>query len=790
MRTRKPVPVHNLKVSRKGKVKKRSVLWRMRRAFYLIALVMTVGAAGLVYVLGQIELPVDPRVAETLDQTSFICASEVQVNCNASNAMAQLHGTEDRVVVTYEEIPDILRQAVVAAEDRDFFEHDGVDPVSIGRAAYSDIRGRAVRQGGSTITQQYVKQEYLSSEQSLTRKIKEAAMALKLEQQISKKEILTRYLNTVYFGRGAYGVQAASRAWFKHDIEGLDAGEAAFLAGLLRNPTGADPYRGAEALKEAERRRRLVLQAMTEEGYVTRTERSMLLDRTMNPLDPTVELGDRFIKPPPKASTLGEAVKGKEWGSEYFAEHVRKWLVKEFGSDDVYGGGLKVYTTIDLGMQKAAYEAVTTTLNQDGDPAGSIVAINDQGQVKAMMGGTDFDTTQLNLATGTQGGGLGRQPGSIFKVFALADAVRKGYSLQSVLPSPPKIEIPDPVCRDEEGKTWNVRGGPGGSSSLVTATKGSINTVFAQLMSRLGPDKVLQTAKDMGVSAPELAPFCALVLGGGEVSVLDMAAGYSTLANSGVAKAPIVVTRVEFPDGRVIDYAADEEEVLTPDQANRVTFALEQVVAGGTGAAANIGRPAAGKTGTTQNNADAWFVGYTPTLTAAVWMGYPQGLIPMTDVHGIEVQGGTFPAEMWKKFMTAATADVESGAFPELDDEQLAAGETLDPESGKTSVVAGGSVQNGVPATTVPPSTTPSSTAPQGTTPRSTTPQYTVPRSTAPQSTVPQTTAPQTTVPQTTAPQTTAPPTTAAPPTSVAQTSAPAAAATGSRSANGGGPDG
>ncbi|HEX2577040.1 MAG TPA: transglycosylase domain-containing protein [Aquihabitans sp.] len=753
MRTRKPVPVHNLKVSRKGKVKKRSVLWRMRRAFYLAALTATVGAAGLVYVLGQVELPVDPKVAPVQEQTSFMCAADVQVNCNASNAMAQLHGTEDRVLVTYEQIPEVLREAVVSAEDRDFFEHDGVDPVGIARAAYSDIRGSGVRQGGSTITQQYVKQEYLSSEQTVTRKIKEAVMAVKLEQEISKEEILTRYLNTVYFGRGAYGVQAASRAWFKHDVEALDAGEAAFLAGLLRNPNGADPYRGPDSLKEAERRRRVVLQAMTEEGYVTPAEQQELLARPMDPEDPTVAPGDRFIKPPPVASTLGEDVQGKEWGSEYFAEEVRQWLVKEFGSEDVYGGGLKVYTTLDLGMQKAAYDAVTTTLNQEGDPAAALVAIDDGGRVKAMMGGTDFANNKFNLATD----GAGRQPGSTFKTFALADAVRNGFSVQSVLPSPPRAEFADPRCTNG-GDVWKVRGGPGGASSLVTATKKSINTVYAELMVRLGPDRVQQTAVDMGVrSIAKAKPVCAMVLGSGEATVLDMAAGYSTLANRGVAKQPILVTKVEFPDGRVIDYTPEQREVLTPDQADRVTYALQQVIDGGTGAAASIGRPAAGKTGTTQSNADAWFVGYTPRLTAAVWMGYPGGAIPMTDVHGIEVQGGTFPAEMWQKFMAAATANQESADFPELDRELLAAGETLDAGYGKTSVVAGGSSQNGVPSTTVPRSTVPQTTTPRSTVPQTTTPQTTAPQTTAPQITVPQTTVPQTTAPATTAPATTAP---------------------------------
>lgn len=756
-RTRKPVPVHNLKVTRKGKVKKRFVLWRMRRVFYLAALAVTVGAAGLIYVLGQVELPVDPRIAPVEAQTTFICSSEVQVNCNAANAMAQIHGTEDRVLVTYDQVPEVLRQAVVSAEDRDFFEHGGVDPAGIARAAYRDLRSEGVRQGGSTITQQYVKQTYLTSEQTAIRKIKEAVMAIKLEQKISKEEILTRYLNTVYFGRGAYGVQAASRVWFGHDVQAVDAGEAAFLAGLLRNPTGADPYRGDKLLAEAVRRRKVVLTAMHEEGYLTAKERDAFLAIPMDPEDPSVAPGDRFIKAPPKATLLGENVKGKEWGSEYFAEYVRQWLVEKYGLNTVLTGGLKVYTTLDLDMQKAAYDAVTSTLDRQGDPAASIVALDDQGQVKAMMGGTDFADRPLNLAVGKDGGGGGRQPGSTFKMFALANAVQQGYSVRSVLPSPTNLEIPNPECT-RGGDVWKVRGGPGGASSLVSATKNSINTVYAQLMVRMSPTKVLQTAKDMGVSA-DLQPYCALVLGGGEVSVMDMAAGYSTVANQGVAKSPIVVTRVELASGAVDTYTPDTKQVLTPIQAGRVTYALQQVIDGGTGKAAAFGRPAAGKTGTTQNNADAWFVGFTPKLTAAVWMGYPDSVKPMDDVHGIKVQGGTFPAEMWRKFMQAATADFDTGDFPEFDPEELGAGETLDPNYGTSGRIAAGGTDGGGTQTTQPRT------------------QTTTPQTTAPQVA---TTAPPTTAPPTTAPPTTAPPTTA-PPT-------PGQGATGKGTAAAGGP--
>ena len=237
--------------------------------FYLVVLAFTVLVAGAAYVVSRVQLPVDPSVAPVQRQTSFICSSDVQVDCNASNAMARLHGAEDRSVVSYDQIPKVLREAVVSAEDRDFFKHGGVDPAGIARAAWADIRNQGSQQGGSTITQQYVKNTFLNRERTLTRKIKEAVMAVKLEQKLSKEEILSRYLNTIYFGRGAYGVQAASRAWFGHDVGAVSLPEAAFLAGLIRSPQSADPYRGPGPMKEADRRRSLVLRAMHEEHYIT-----------------------------------------------------------------------------------------------------------------------------------------------------------------------------------------------------------------------------------------------------------------------------------------------------------------------------------------------------------------------------------------------------------------------------------------------------------------------------------------------------------------------------------------
>jgi penicillin-binding protein 1A len=694
MRTRKPVPVHNLKVTRKGKVKKRNLLWRMRRALFLAVLAGVVLASGLAYVLTSIDLPVDPRAATSQKQTSFICAADVVVDCNQANSMAQLHGTEDRVIIGWDEIPPVLREATVSAEDRDFFKHGGVDPAGIARALYHDVRGNSQsRQGGSTITQQYVKQEYLSTEQTFTRKIKEAVMAIKLEQKISKQEILTRYLNTVYFGRGAYGVQAASRTWFGHDVQNLNAGEAAFLAGLLRNPNSADPYRGAKSLKEAIRRRKVVLTAMAQEGYLTDDERDRFEEVPMDPNAPGIAEADRMIKPPPTASTLGQNVKGAEYGSKYFAEYVRQWLVKKYGADTVLGGGLKVYTTLDLRLQKEAYDTVTQTLDEDGDPQASIVSIDNQGRVVAMMAGENYDISQVNLVTGT--GGSGRQAGSTFKMFALADAMRRGYSVQSVVKAPGQIEITNAECRDTDGSSWKVSGPTTGNANLAVVTRGSVNTAFAQIMVKLGPKHVAQTAIDMGVTSLKgKRPLCSWVLGSAEVTPLEMAAGYTTIMNQGVAKTPIVVTKVEFPDGRVDTFVPEQKQVLTVDQAARVRYALEAVVRNGTGRSANFGKPVAGKTGTTQSNVDAWFIGFTPTLTTAVWMGYAKGQVEMSNVHGIEVQGGTFPAEMFRDYMTEATAGTETQYFPEIPTSVIRGGETLFPALGKSDYVGGSTPVN------------------------------------------------------------------------------------------------
>jgi 1A family penicillin-binding protein len=639
--------------------RRRSFLWRWRRGLFLAALVGFAGLAGLAFVLLSIDLPPE----NVLRQTSFVCAADVTEQCGPDNAIASFSAEEDRVNVRLDQVPQVLVDAVIAAEDKDFFRHQGIDPWGIARALYRDLRQQGATQGGSTITQQYVKNVYLTSERSVTRKVKEAVLAVKLERELSKEEILERYLNAVYFGRGAYGVGAASRAYFGKDVSELGLPEASYLAGLIRAPESGDADRD---LQEAERRRRTVLAAMLRVGFISQDEYDFV-DALPMKREP-----DPMVISRRERTNLTD-LEGREIGSEYFVTYVRDGLIRKYGEDVLYGGGLRIYTTIDFGMQAAAWEAISSTLDQEGDPDAAMVAIDVFGNVKAMVGGRDFRDSQVNLAVGTAGGGSGRQPGSAFKPFVLAEALQQGISLDTLLEAPGQMIFPGANAGDD----WEVNNYGGteqGTLDLIDATRVSSNTAYAQLMLEVGPEAVVDLAGKMGITS-ELPAVPSLVLGSGEVSVLDMASAYSTFANRGLHRDPVVVTRVEQveDDGSVrvlSETRRNEERVLTEQEADQVTYCLREVVEDGTGEAAAFGGPAAGKTGTTQENKDAWFVGYTPLMTAAVWMGYaqpgPDGLVPvMSDVHGRQVTGGSFPAEIWNKFMARASEGIDLGSFPE-----------------------------------------------------------------------------------------------------------------------------
>jgi len=643
----------------------RSFLWRLRRPAYVVLVLGVVSLGGLWLALSTIELPPAKRSMET----TFVCDINVANNdCDFQNSMAKLSATEARVNVNYEQLPPVLVQAVLSAEDRDFFDHGGIDPAGLARAIYQSVLGSSKsKQGGSTITQQYVKLTYLTSERTLTRKLKEGVLSVKLEGELDKRDILTRYLNEIYFGRGAYGVEAASRAYFGIGVENLQIHQAAYLAGLIRSPASAEATRDP---KEATRRRRTVLKGMISEGYITQDEADSAdaVPWVSSPTDVAGETQTMTILPrPAEKSDLGQ-VRYSEYGSEYWVSLVRKQLRERFGPG-AETQGLRVYITYDPEMQEDAFQAVTGTLSQPDGPSGSLVAVDEQGQIRAMVGGTDFTNNKVNLALGKEGGGSGRQPGSTFKPFALAAFIEDGYSIESAFRSPPTTQFPGVFT--EPGKLWspqNFGKADLGVLSVEEATWKSSNTVYAGMVNLVTPDRVAEMANRLGVTA-QLDPQYALVLGTEEVSVLDMASAYSTFADRGKHTPPYVIRRVEDSSGAVLFDAKKDvksEQVIAEDVADTVNSVLTGVLKNGTGKAASIQVVAAGKTGTTTDSKDAWFAGYTCHLTAAVWMGYEQPK-PMKSYRGKEVSGGTVPAEIWRKFMSSATQGDAGCQFPHAD---------------------------------------------------------------------------------------------------------------------------
>ncbi len=644
---------------------------------------------------------------------------------------------QNREPVSIERVPRYLRDAIVAVEDRRFYVHHGVDIEAIIRALIQNITKRRIAEGGSTITQQYAKNAIIGNELSLTRKLKEAYIAIQLEKRYSKRQILEAYINTVYFGHGAYGVEAAAETYFGKKVQYLTLAEAALIAGLPKSPQGFSPF---DNPAEAKRRQTIVLDKMVDEGYITKAQAAQAK-----------------AQPLIYKSAKDEDPNGKI--APYFVEYVKQELLRKYGKEKVFGGGLRVYTTLDMRMQRAADNAIKSALNQDGDPTASIVAVDPKtGYVKAMVGGRDFKTLKYNLAT--QGR---RQPGSSFKVFVLVAALESGVSPQTQFngSSPIQIKIPD------SSEVWTVNNAEGsayGNISIWEATVKSVNAVYAQLIMKVGPQKVVDVAKRMGIKE-NIEPYPAIAIGGltTGVSPLEMASAFGTLATNGERAEPIAISRIVDSKGKVIFTAKPKRSrALDPKIAGQTTQILVDVIKRGTGRRADIGRPAAGKTGTAENYQDAWFVGYTPDLAAAVWMGHPEAQIEMRDVHGSPGYGGIIPATMWGEFMKEALKDVPPHGFPPFESPKTEP--PKDQRSSTSTYVAPPKPTWTVPST-APPSTPPSTSPPPPTTsPPITNPPTTVPLTTEPPPPPPTapppppTTSPHPSTPPTTAPSTTRPP--------------------------------
>ncbi len=610
-----------------------------RWAVLLLVLAMVAAACG-----GEIKPLEDPGLGD-LGRTSIVYAADGSV-------LAQWHAEEDRVAVGLEEVPDDLINAVVAIEDERFFQHPGVDLRAIARALLTDLETGEATQGASTITQQYIKNVILTPEVTLDRKIEEASLAIRLEESLSKEEILERYLNTVYLGDGAYGVGAAAAHFFDKHVADLSLAESALVAGLIQTPSDTDPFRNPEG---ALGRRRVVLTKMAELGWIT-GEQAEAADR--EPLS--------LAAPRPPEQTR----------HPYFTEEVKRRLLDDPAlgatATDRYNllfrGGLRIHTTLDPVAQTAAEAAVAHVLPEDGPQAAAVLIEPGTGYVRAVVGGDDFygddPEAQFNLAT--QGR---RQPGSAFKPFVLAAALENGLSLNSIFEGGASITI------GTDSGPWVVDNYANSSFpqlSVLEATVFSVNVVYAQMVNAVTPAAVVEVAQAAGIES-ELQPFHAIALGAQEVSVLEMASAYSTFAADGTHIDPIFVTSIETEEGvNLYQPVPVVTEAIEPDVARQVTAALTEVVRRGTAQNAQIGRPLAGKTGTSQAHRDAWFVGYTPSLAAAVWVGYPQGAISMEPPRTrFNVVGGTYPAQIFRAFAAEALAGTGFGAMPTPDADGL-----------------------------------------------------------------------------------------------------------------------
>jgi len=676
---------------------KRILFWVLWLTVPVIAILFGV-VIGVVYAFAKLPVTNQAPPAQSITFTDANGAS-----------LGTISPIANREVVDFKNIPPVMREAVLAAEDRDFYKHGALSYKGLLRAAWSNVVQRRVAEGGSTITQQYVKNVFpaVGNERTMFRKVKEAVIAIKLEHHYTKDQILGSYLNAVYFGHGAYGVAAATHAFFSEPVAKLTPAQAATLAGAIRAP---EVYTRKANLKIAKERRDFILDVMAQRGWLT------------------ADAAAKAKATPLKENWAVHASGIANSKAPFFLDLVRQYLVDQFGAAAVAQGGFQVHTTLDMKMQLEAEAAVKNVLNAKGDPPASLVALDPKtGAVRAIYAGASANqwaTHQFNYATDPPG----RQAGSTFKPFVLEQALLDGVTLDQPLDAPDKLTV-----NNEDGTFQQIHNFAGehfnGKISLLDATIHSVNTAYTNLLSELarngqsGPTRVALLAHRTGLDAtlnsaehkPKIDEVASEALGPSDVTTLQLASAFGTWANQGVHQEPFLVEWIKDAKGHLIKLPPHRsEQVLDATTANTMTYALRNVVERGTGTAARLpDRQVAGKTGTTNDSTNARFVGYTTDLVTSVWMGYTNPK-PMVNLHGVaNVTGGSLPAQIWHSFMVAATQGTQGTAFPLP--QQV-------------------NVQPG-PATTVAPSTTPPATQVPTSVPQSTLPPSSVPTTTLPTST-------------------------------------------------------
>jgi len=577
-----------------------------------------------------------------LSQNSVVLAKD-------GSTLAVLHAEENRVPIKLSDVPLHVQRAVVDIEDDRFYEHGGVDLRSLGRALATNISAGGVRQGGSTITQQLVKNSLLTPKQDVHRKLKEAVLSMRLESQMTKDQILERYLNTVYFGNGAYGIEAAAENYYGVKVGQLTVAQGALLAGLIQNPVYYDPFRFPDVAKK---RRAEVADRMAQLHHIS-TDEAKQIEAEPLPAAPVVQPTEKL---------------------DYFADKVKQILLgnnSPLGGtpqdryQEVFNGGLRIQTTLDPKLQQVALQKINANLpDTNGKFTAALVSMDpSSGAVRALVGGPGFDQAQYDIVTDGA-----RQPGSSFKAFTLMAALEQGHSPNDIVDGTAPCPIPNPGGTPNPYSPSNFEGEEGGPMTVTDATAHSVNCAYVHLQEAVGEKNVIDVANRMGITH-HLTPVKSLTLGSEAVSPLEMVTSYATLAADGERHDPYFIQSVEDRNGKEVFSAKPKGRRAVASQNARVeTSVLQQVVERGTGTRAGIpGRQVAGKTGTAEDFHDAWFVGYTPQLATAVWMGSPKAEVPMTNVGGISVQGGSYPAQIWGAYMKDALAGQPAIPFPQPD---------------------------------------------------------------------------------------------------------------------------